>query len=69
MNELDQGRDDDEPDVRGPGREHRLDPALGSGEAATDSISLSFSKVKWTYTDAAGGVTSGWDIAANKQIP
>jgi type VI protein secretion system component Hcp len=32
-------------------------------------MSLSFSKVKWTYTDAAGSVTSGWDIAANKQIP
>jgi hypothetical protein len=43
VNELDQGRDDDElQDVNVDSIQHSR-----SGEAATDSISLSFSRVKW----------------------
>jgi type VI protein secretion system component Hcp len=39
----------------------------GSSEAAIDSISLAFRKATWTYTDANGSVTRGFDIGSNMQ--
>ena len=37
----------------------------GGGDAPVESIALAFGKVKWTFTDANGTVTRGWDIVAN----
>jgi type VI secretion system Hcp family effector len=41
----------------------------GSSGGASESLSIAFGKVKWTYTDAAGTVTRGWDIVSNAPIP
>lgn len=37
----------------------------GGGGAPTESLSLGFAKVTWTYTDAAGTTTGSWDIVNN----
>jgi type VI secretion system secreted protein Hcp len=37
----------------------------GAGEAPTQSISIDFAKIKWTFTDANGTTTAGWDLVAN----
>jgi type VI secretion system secreted protein Hcp len=41
----------------------------GSAGGASESLSIVFGKVKWTYTDSAGTVTRGWDIVNNVAIP
>jgi type VI secretion system secreted protein Hcp len=35
------------------------------GTAATESLSLGYAKIRWTFTDANGTSTGGWDIAQN----
>lgn len=53
--------------------------AVGSSESAsgypTETVSLSYGKIKWTYTQqkredgsAGGNVSAGWDLTANKTI-
>jgi type VI protein secretion system component Hcp len=37
----------------------------GSGSDATASISLAFEQVHWTFTDASGTTTRGWDVVHN----
>jgi type VI protein secretion system component Hcp len=41
----------------------------GGGQAPSESISLAFGKVKWTFTDANGTVTHGWNIITNTPLP
>jgi type VI secretion system secreted protein Hcp len=41
----------------------------GGTSAPVESLSLAFAKVHWTYTDANGTTTSGWDVAANTSLP
>jgi type VI secretion system secreted protein Hcp len=41
----------------------------GGGDAPVESISLAFGKVKWTFTDANGTVTRGWNIVTNTSEP
>lgn len=38
----------------------------GSGGDATESISLAFEKVHWTFKDASGTTTTGWDVVQSK---
>jgi type VI secretion system secreted protein Hcp len=37
----------------------------GAGEAPAQSISIDFAKIKWTFTDANGTTTAGWDLVTN----
>jgi type VI secretion system secreted protein Hcp len=39
----------------------------GGGDAPVESISLAFGKVAWTFTDANGSVTRGWNIVTNTE--
>jgi len=41
----------------------------GSAGAPSESLSLAFAKVKWTFTDANGSVTRGWNLITNTEIP
>jgi type VI secretion system secreted protein Hcp len=41
----------------------------GGDDAPFVSLSLAFGKVTWTYTDAAGTVTRGFDIVSNTPTP
>jgi len=34
-----------------------------------ESLSIAFGKAKWTFTDANGTVTRGWNIITNTPIP
>ena len=50
-------------------------PAKSSGgDRPTESLSLNFSKISWTYTpqladgSAALPITSGWDLVQNKKV-
>jgi type VI secretion system secreted protein Hcp len=40
----------------------------GGGIAPTESLSLAYGKIRWTYTDATGTFTGGWDIEANQGL-
>ena len=48
-----------------------IDPGIEAGALLSESVSLKFSKVKWTYTQqtigggAGGSTVGGWDLAAN----
>ena len=49
--------------------------STGEGSFPSESVSLSYGKIKWTYTqqkrqDGTGGgnVSAGWDLTANKVI-
>jgi type VI secretion system secreted protein Hcp len=37
----------------------------GGGGAPTESLSLFFGKVTWTYTDASGTTSGSWDLTTN----
>jgi len=39
----------------------------GSGGAPSESLSLDYGKIRWTYTDAGGTTKHGWDIPNNAQ--
>ena len=39
----------------------------GGGGAPTESLSLAFAKVTWTYTDASGTASGSWNIATNSE--
>jgi type VI secretion system secreted protein Hcp len=39
----------------------------GGGNAPTESLSLAFAKVTWTYTDASGTSTGSWNIVTNTE--
>ena len=41
----------------------------GGGQAPLESLSIAFGKAKWTFTDANGTVTRGWNIITNTPIP
>jgi type VI protein secretion system component Hcp len=41
----------------------------GGGDAPVESLALAFGKVTWTFTDANGAVTSGWNIVENTPQP
>ena len=41
----------------------------GGGGAPTDAMSLAFAKVHWTFTDANGTTTRGWNILTNQPLP
>jgi type VI secretion system secreted protein Hcp len=38
----------------------------GGGNAPTESLSLALGKIRWTFTDANGTSTGGWDIVGNQ---
>jgi len=44
-----------------------LQQSGAGGAAPTESLSLTFGKVRWTYTDAAGSTTGSWNIIENTQ--
>ena len=44
-----------------------LQQSGGGAGAPTESLSVAFAKVRWTYTDAAGSTTGSWNIAENKE--
>jgi type VI secretion system secreted protein Hcp len=37
----------------------------GGGGAPSESLSLAFTKVTWTYTDASGTTSGSWNLTAN----
>ena len=37
----------------------------GGGGTPSESLSLAFSKVTWTYTDPSGTTSGSWDLVAN----
>ena len=37
----------------------------GGGGAPTESLSLSYTAVTWTYKDASGTTSGSWDLIAN----
>jgi type VI secretion system secreted protein Hcp len=39
----------------------------GGGGAPTESLSLFFGKVTWTYTDASGTTSGSWDLTTNTE--
>ena len=40
----------------------------GGGSAPSESLSLAYGKIRWTYTDAAGHSTGGWDLESNSGL-
>jgi type VI secretion system secreted protein Hcp len=40
----------------------------GGGDVPSESLSLAYGKIRWTYTDANGTVTGGWDIENNQGL-
>jgi len=40
----------------------------GGGATPTESLSLAYGKIRWTYTDAGGNSTGGWDIENNSRL-
>jgi type VI protein secretion system component Hcp len=38
------------------------------GQAPTENLSLAYGQAKWTYTDANGTTTQGWNILTNTPI-
>jgi type VI secretion system secreted protein Hcp len=41
----------------------------GGGGAPTESLSLRYTTVKWTFTDASGTSSGGWNIITGTPIP
>jgi type VI secretion system secreted protein Hcp len=39
----------------------------GGGGAPTESLSLAFAKVTWTYTDASGSTSGSWNLTTNSE--
>jgi len=37
----------------------------GGGDAPSQSLALEFAKIRWTFTDANGTTTAGWDLVTN----
>ena len=44
-----------------------LQQSGGGAGAPTESLSLAFAKIRWTYTDAAGSTTGSWNIVDNTE--
>jgi type VI secretion system secreted protein Hcp len=44
-----------------------LQQSGGGTGAPTESLSLAFGKVSWTYADAAGTTTGSWDVVNNSE--